>query len=55
LIRGKESDVSSKRLRPDETPVDLPDDLDQNPGIGQSKCFFARTDGRDSELIGVRT
>jgi hypothetical protein len=43
--------VSNKHLPPDETPVDLPDDLDQNPGIGQSKGLFARTDARDAELI----
>ena len=45
--------MDNKHLRPDETPVDLPDDLNQNPGIGQSKGLFARTgaDDRDSELI----
>ena len=29
----------------------LPDDLDQNPGIGQSKGLFARAGSRDAELI----
>ncbi len=33
--------------------AELPDDLEQNPGIGQSKGLFARTgaDDRDAELI----
>lgn len=45
--------MTNKHLRPDETPVDLNDDLDENPGIGQSKGLFARTgaDARDAELI----
>lgn len=28
-----------------------PDDLDENPGIGQSKGLFARAGSRDAELI----
>jgi hypothetical protein len=43
--------MANKPLRPDETPVDLQDDLDRNPGIGESAGLFARTDGRDAELI----
>jgi hypothetical protein len=43
--------MSNKHLRPDEQPVDLQDDLDRNPGIGQSKGLFARSGGEDSSLI----
>ena len=43
--------MSNKHLSPDETPVDLTDDLDRDPGIGQSKGLFARTDGEDAGLI----
>jgi hypothetical protein len=45
--------MSNKHLRPDETPVELKDDLDENPGIGQSKGLFARTgaDASDAGLI----
>lgn len=43
--------MSNKHLRPDETPVDLIDDLERNPGIGQSKGLFARTSGKDVDLI----
>ena len=43
--------MSNKHLRPDETPVDLQDDLDRNPGIGQSGGLFARGGGEGIELI----
>ena len=44
--------MSNKHLRPDETPVDLQDDLDRNPGIGQSGGLFARSGGsEESGLI----
>lgn len=43
--------MSNKHLRPDETPVDLPDNLERNPGIGQSKGLFAMTSAADVELI----
>ena len=43
--------MDNKHLRPDETPVDLPDDLERNPGIGQSKGLFAMTSNEDAELI----
>ncbi len=41
-----------KSGRPDDQ-IELPDDLEQNPGIGQSKGLFARTgaDDRDAALI----
>ena len=29
----------------------LPDDLDQNPGIGQSKGLFARRGSEDAQLL----
>jgi len=43
--------MSDKHPRPDEQPAQLPDDLDENPGIGQSKGLFARTGSDDSDLI----
>ena len=43
--------MSNKHFRPDETPVDLIDDLERNPGIGQSKGVFARTSSEDMHLI----
>lgn len=37
----------------DPTPreAELPDDLDQNPGIGQSAGLFARAGSEDAELL----
>jgi hypothetical protein len=43
--------MTNKHLRPDEQPVELQDDLDRNPGIGQSKGLFSRVKGEDAELI----
>ncbi|HEY0149770.1 MAG TPA: hypothetical protein VGB70_12315 [Allosphingosinicella sp.] len=43
--------MSNKHLRPDETPVDLQDDLERNPGIGQSAGLSARTGGKDADLV----
>jgi hypothetical protein len=43
--------MSNKHLRPDETPVDLQDDLERNPGIGQSAGLSARAGGKDADLI----
>ena len=43
--------MTRKHPAPDEQPADLPDDLDENPGIGQSKGLFGRAGGRDAELI----
>jgi hypothetical protein len=48
---AKEIIMSNKHLRPDETPVDLQDDHERNPGIGQSSGLFARTSGKDANLI----
>ena len=41
--------MSNKHLRPDDTPVDIQDDLERNPGIGTSAGLFAQTSGRDSD------
>ena len=45
--------MASRKNGPDEEPIELPNDLAKNPGIGQSKGLFARTgaDHRDAELI----
>ena len=43
--------MSNKHPSPNEQPVDLSDDLEENPGIGQSKGLFAQEEGRDAELI----
>jgi hypothetical protein len=43
--------MSNKRLRLDETLVDLQDDLERNPGIGSSGGLLAQTSGRDADLI----
>ena len=43
--------MSNKHRAPDEAEVQGPDDLDENPGIGQSKGLFARTDSEDADLI----
>jgi hypothetical protein len=51
LVGTKENVMSNKHFRPDETPVDLPDDLERNPGIGSSKGLFAMTSSDDAELI----
>lgn len=32
-------------------PKDRPDDLDENPGIGQSKGLFSRAGSDDADLI----
>ena len=39
----------SKHPSPDRQPADLPDDIDRNPGIGQSPGV--RAQGRDLHLI----
>jgi hypothetical protein len=44
--------MSNKHPRPDEQPVKLIDDLERNPGIGQSPGLFAMTSGKDADLIG---
>ncbi len=43
--------MGNKHPSPDEAPVKGPDDLDENPGIGQSKGLFARAGSKDAELI----
>ena len=43
--------MDKKHPAPDEQPVELPDDLDENPGIGQSKGLFGRTSAKDADLI----
>jgi hypothetical protein len=50
-LEKEEQAMSNKHLRPDETPVDLQDDLERNPGIGESQGLFARTSSRDADLI----
>lgn len=34
--------MSNKHPAPDAQPADLPDDLEENPGIGQSQGLFGR-------------
>ena len=43
--------MTSKHPAPGEQPVKLPDDEDENPGIGQSKGLFARAGSDEGELI----
>ena len=43
--------MTSKYRAPEEASVEGPDDLDENPGIGQSKGLFARAGSEDAELI----
>lgn len=43
--------MGNKHLRPDEQPAELPDDLEENPGVGQSKGLFARKGAEDASLI----
>lgn len=43
--------MTNKHSAPDEQPVERPDDLDENPGIGQSKGLFARAGDDDADLI----
>ena len=46
--------MSNKHPAPDAQPADLPDDLDENPGIGQSKGLFAREEAGEGSLIEGR-
>ena len=39
--------MGNKHPAPDEQPVELTDDFERNPGIGQSKGLFGR---KDSEV-----
>lgn len=47
--------MTSKQRDPgqstDREDMQGPDDLDENPGIGQSKGLFARAGSEDAELI----
>jgi hypothetical protein len=43
--------MSNKHPKPDAQPAGLPDDLDENPGIGQSRGLFARKEAEDGSLI----
>lgn len=43
--------MGDKHPAPDEQPVDRPDDLEENPGIGQSKALFGRADPEEGDLI----
>ena len=43
--------MNDKQREADQAEVQGPDDLDENPGIGQSKGLFARAGSKDSELI----
>lgn len=43
--------MTSKHPSPGEQPVKLPDDLEENPGIGQSKGLFGRTGKKDLDLV----
>ena len=47
--------MGNKHLRPDETPVDLIDDLERNPGIGQSVGVFALEPGGAELIEGAST
>jgi hypothetical protein len=43
--------MTDRKGSPDDAAVQGPDDLDENPGIGQSKGLFARAGSEDAELI----
>lgn len=43
--------MADKHPPPAEQPARLPDDLGDNPGIGQSKGLFARTGSKDADPI----
>lgn len=47
--------MSNKHPSPQNQPVDLPDDLDENPGIGQSKGIFARAEEDPGLIRGDNT
>ena len=43
--------MSNKHPKPENQPVERADDLDRDPGIGQSKALFGRRFAEDAELI----
>lgn len=47
--------MSNKHPSPQNKPLDLPDDLDDHPGIGQSKAIFARAEEDPRLLRGSST
>jgi hypothetical protein len=47
--------MGNKHLRPDEMPIQLIDDLERNPGIGQSKGVFAFETADPDLILGENT
>lgn len=47
--------MTNKHPSPQNQPVDLPDDLEENPGIGQSKGIFARETENPAAIRGENT
>jgi len=48
--------MTSKHPARDESPVETPHDLEENPGIGQTKGLFARAGSEDADqLAGENT
>ena len=49
--------MTDKHPAPDAQPVDLPDDLEENPGIAQSQGLFGRKDKGDdpASIAGENT
>lgn len=43
--------MSNKHPAPKDQPVDLPDDLEDNPGIGQSKGIHSRAGSAGADLL----
>lgn len=44
--------MTDPRIPPDrQEEAQLPDDLDQNPGIGQSKGLFGQRGSEDAQLL----
>lgn len=43
--------MTDRKGSPDDAAVQGPDDLEENPGIGQSKGLFARAGSEDADLI----
>ena len=43
--------MTDRKGAPDDAAVKGPDDLEENPGIGQSKGLFARAGSENAELI----
>ncbi len=43
--------MTNKHPASKDQPIKGPDDLEENPGIGQSKGLFSRAGSKDSDLI----